>query len=65
MADNLCISTDAVGNIKPNKQKATERIDSMVALVMALDRAIRNEGLLPGSVYDRRGLLIFGEEGWD
>lgn len=64
MADNLCVSTDAAGNIKPNKQKATERIDGVVALIMALDRAIRNEGALPGSVYDTHSLLIYGEDGW-
>lgn len=64
MADNLYVSTDAAGNIKPNKQKATERIDGVVALIMALDRAIRNEGALPDSVYDTRSLLVYGEDGW-
>jgi phage terminase large subunit-like protein len=44
------------GNIKPDKEKSTERIDGAVALIMALDRAIRNEN--NGSIYDRRGLLI-------
>ena len=33
----------------------TEKIDGVVALVMALDRAQRN--LNGGSVYDERGLL--------
>lgn len=65
MADNLYVSTDAAGNIKPNKQKATERIDGVVALIMALDRAIRNEGALPDSVYDTRSLLVYGEDGWE
>ncbi len=64
MADNLYVSTDAAGNIKPNKQKATDRIDGVVALIMALDRAIRNEGALPDSVYDTRSLLVYGEDGW-
>ena len=58
------VETDAAGNIKPSKQKATERIDGIVALIMALDRAIKNEGALPGSVYDTRGLLVYSEDGW-
>ena len=37
---------------------ATEKIDGAVATVMALDRAIRNEGS-DGSVYDDRGILVF------
>jgi len=55
MADNLYVSTDAAGNIKPNKQKATERIDGAVATIMALDRAIRGEN---HGAYDERGMLI-------
>ena len=35
MVDNLYVSADAAGNIKPNKQKATERIDGAVATIMA------------------------------
>ena len=47
--------TAPAGNIKPEKEKSTEKIDGVVALVMALDRAQRN--LNGGSVYDERGLL--------
>jgi phage terminase large subunit-like protein len=36
MAANVAIQSDHQGNIKPSKQKSTERIDGMVALVMAL-----------------------------
>ena len=43
MMDNIHIRTDPAGNIKPDKEKSTERIDGAVALIMALDRAIRNE----------------------
>jgi phage terminase large subunit-like protein len=35
-AGNVAIQQDHAGNIKPSKQKSTERIDGMVALVMAL-----------------------------
>lgn len=45
-------------NIKPDKEKGTEKIDGAVATIMALDRAIRNQGNDGGSVYDERGILI-------
>ena len=54
--DNIFVRTDPAGNIKIDKQKSTEKVDGAVALVMALDRAMRNSG--GGSVYDQRGLLI-------
>lgn len=59
MVDNIHIRTDPAGNIKPDKQKSTEKIDGVVATIMALDRAIRC-GNLPAaeSVYDSRGLLV-------
>ena len=41
-----------------DKEKSTEKIDGAVATVMALDRAIRNEGTI-GSVYDERGIISF------
>ena len=57
MMDNIYVKTDPAGNIKPDKEKSTEKIDGAVALIMALDRAIRNQGS-SGSVYDDRGILI-------
>ena len=59
MMDNIFVRTDPAGNIKPDKEKSTEKIDGAVATVMALDRAIRNEGNNGGSVYDDRGILSF------
>ena len=41
---------DAAENIKPSKKKSTEKIDGIVAWIMALDRCIRHE--MQGSVYD-------------
>ena len=55
MADNLVAREDPAGNIKPDKEKSTEKIDGMVALIMALDRATRHEGPRR-SVYEDRGL---------
>ena len=57
--DNIFIRTDPAGNIKPDKEKSTEKIDGAVALIMALDRAVRcGAGNIGESVYNERGLLI-------
>lgn len=42
MADNVVVTTDPAENVKPDKAKSTERIDGMVALIMAIDRLTRN-----------------------
>lgn len=52
MLDNIFIRTDPAGNIKPDKQKSTEKIDGVIATIMALDRAIKNDGGITESVYD-------------
>jgi phage terminase large subunit-like protein len=57
MMDNVYVRTDPAGNIKMDKEKSTERIDGAVALVMALDRAIRNK-TSTDSVYNDRGIII-------
>jgi phage terminase large subunit-like protein len=44
MCDNLVVRMDPAGNVKPDKEKSTEKIDGMVALVMALDRVTRHLG---------------------
>lgn len=43
MADNMVVKQDEAGNFKPDKKKSTEKIDGMVALAMALDRATRHK----------------------
>jgi phage terminase large subunit-like protein len=56
MASNVVVQSDAAGNIKPAKDKSTERIDGIVALLMALDRAVRgDEGR---SVYEDEGVTL-------
>lgn len=57
MMDNVFVRTDPAGNIKMDKEKSTERIDGAVALVMALDRAIRNN-VATESVYNDRGIIV-------
>ena len=59
MADNIFIRTDPAGNIKADKEKSTEKIDGVIALIMALDRAIRCGNDLSESIYDTRGILVF------
>ena len=59
MAGNVVIDTDPAGNIKVTKAKSKEKIDGIVAAIMALDRCIRNQTEPQGSVYDERGLLVF------
>ena len=44
MASNVAVSQDAAGNVKPAKDKSTERIDGITALVVAIERAMRHEG---------------------
>ena len=35
-----CLSQDPAGDLKPAKDKSTERIDGIVALIMAIGRAL-------------------------
>ena len=59
MMDNIFIKRDPAGNIKPDKEKSTEKIDGAVALIMALDRAVRcGAGDSGASIYDERELLV-------
>lgn len=59
MAGNAVIDTDPAGNIKVTKAKSKEKVDGIVASIMALDRCIRNQTEPKGSVYDERGLFVF------
>ena len=56
--DNVFIRKGPAGNIKPDKEKSTEKIDGAVAMIMALDRAIRSGRGTADSVYDMRGILL-------
>ena len=57
MAGNVVMHQDPAGNIKPDKEKSVEKIDGIVATIMALDRCIRNRDN-ESSVYDNRGILF-------
>ena len=56
MADNVHAKTDPAGNVKLDKEKSTEKIDGMIALIMALSRALVAKPT--DSVYNERGILI-------
>jgi phage terminase large subunit-like protein len=58
MLENMVVKTDEAGNVKPDKVKSAEKIDGAVALIMALDIALKGGGEPTGSVYDHRDLLI-------
>ena len=58
MADNVVARLDPAGNIKPDKEKSREKIDGMVALIMALDLALRHPEVK--SVYEKRGIRVLG-----
>ena len=57
MASNMVVKVDPAGNLKPDKEKAGNKIDGMVALIMALDRVIRHENE-ERSIYNEQELMI-------
>ena len=53
---NVALETDAAGNIKPSKKASTERIDGVVALVIAIDQMSRHYHAAPADEYQ---MLVF------
>jgi phage terminase large subunit-like protein len=51
------VKLDPAGNTKPDKEKSRQKIDGIVAMIMGLDRCMRNEAEGP-SVYEESPLLI-------
>ena len=43
MADNLAVKQSPEGNLRPDKDKSMAKIDGIVALIMAIDRATRHQ----------------------
>ncbi len=62
MAMNLVVTQDAQGNLKPDKDKSTERIDGQAATITGLARMNSHIDVDESSVYERegRGLLELG-----
>ena len=59
-AQVVAVEQDPADNLKPAKNKSTERIDGIVATVMAIGIAIAGGELVSRSVYEERGLLELG-----
>ena len=56
MAGNLAVRLDPAGNIKPDRERSSEKIDIMVGIIQGL--AMLEAGpIKTGSVYDRRGII--------
>tara|TARA_R100000734_G_scaffold504_2_gene702 strand:- start:1869 stop:3413 length:1545 start_codon:yes stop_codon:yes gene_type:complete len=53
---NIALQEDPAGNIKPSKNKSVDRIDPVVALVMALGCHLTTEN--GDSIYDQRDILV-------
>ncbi len=56
-ASNVSIRQDPAGNIKPDKETSTERIDGIVSTVMSIFCWQRHDGSDGKSVYETRGVL--------
>ncbi len=56
MAGNVSVDIDPNENVKPNKAKSRNRIDGIVALIIAIERAISRPNIGP-SVYETRGVI--------
>lgn len=56
MCSNLAMKFDPAGNIKMDKSKSTEKIDGMVATVMALGAYMNDDD--PDSNYNDRGIVF-------
>ncbi len=56
MAGNVAVEQDAADNLKPSKKRSFERIDGMVALIMAIGAAMAGSGEDKESVYNKRGV---------
>ncbi|WP_052042062.1 terminase large subunit [Paracoccus sphaerophysae] len=57
-ASNVAVRHDPAGNIKPDKECSSERIDGIVALCNALGRAMLRDETAGRSVYQARGPML-------
>ncbi len=58
-ANAVAVQTDPAGNLKPDKSKSNQRIDPVVAMIMALDGWMRRgQGVKKASPYDKYDLAV-------
>ena len=58
MADNVSARQDPAGNVKPDKSKSTNRIDGIVAAIMAIGRASVADPSGGRSIYEEREMRV-------
>ena len=56
-ASNVAVETDAAGNLKPSKNKSTEKIDGIVSLIMGIGGVMARDLGAGRSVYESAGLF--------
>lgn len=61
MLSNVVIRQDVNGNMRPDKSKSSEKIDGIVAAIMALGQHLSDRSTT-ASIYERRGLLGFDSD---
>jgi len=54
MVGNVCVRPNENSDIRPDKAKSSEKIDGVVAMIMALGRSMSDEG---SSIYETRGVI--------
>lgn len=57
MLSSTLVKTDPAGNIKPDKEKSTQKIDGIVSSIMALGEWMTTQGNDDDNPYNNRGLL--------
>lgn len=56
--DNLAVAMDPAGNVKPDKANASDKIDPVVALIMALSRAVAARETQFVSAYENSDFVV-------
>ena len=57
MLSSTVVKSDPAGNIKPDKEKSTQKIDGIVAAIMALGEWMTAQADDESNPYEDRGLL--------
>jgi phage terminase large subunit-like protein len=58
MVDNFAVAMDPAGNVKPDKANAGDKIDGVVALIMAMSRALAAQEPVRRSAYEDNNLAV-------
>lgn len=61
MLSNVVIREDVNGNRRPDKRKSSEKIDGIVAAIMAIGQSM-SDSVTAQHIYERRGILGFDDD---